>query len=97
MSADGVFLLIVTLAAKVFNVLTDILSEVDDLVEADEGEHAAMECTAESFSSFVPSKSVKDSHKSAFHISKLSLEVCLDKYVEDVDGARSEVCEVRTV
>jgi len=47
--------LIVTLAAKVFNVLTDILSEVDDLVEANEGEHAAMECTAESFSAFVPS------------------------------------------
>lgn len=57
-SADGVCFLKVTLAAKVFNVLADILSEVDDLVEADEGEeHAAMECTAESFSSFVPSKS----------------------------------------
>lgn len=56
-SADGVCFLKVTLTAKVFNVLADILSEVDDLVEADEGEeHAAMECTAESFSSFVPSK-----------------------------------------
>lgn len=57
-SADDVCFLKVTLAAKVFNVLADILSEVDDLVEADEGEeHAAMECIAESFSSFVLSKS----------------------------------------
>jgi len=49
----------VTLAAMVFNVLADILSEVNDLVEADEEEeHAAMECTAENFSSFVSSKPV---------------------------------------
>lgn len=47
----------VTLAAKVFNVPADILSEVNDLVEPDEEEeHAAMECTAESSSSFVSSK-----------------------------------------
>lgn len=43
-SADGVCFLKVTLAAKVFNVHADILSEVDDLVEKDEGEEHGMHC-----------------------------------------------------